>query len=47
MNEEIRQFVQNCDKCQRMNAKFVKSNAKLHPIPVSAKVWHQVSYLLV
>ena len=39
MNEEIRQFVQNCDKCQRMNAKFVKSNAKLHPIPVSAKVW--------
>ena len=43
MNEEIRQFVQNCDKCQRMNTKFVKSNAKLHPIPVSAKVWHQVS----
>ena len=46
MNEEIRQFVQNCDKCQRMNAKFVKSNAKLHLIPVPAKVWHQVSSLL-
>ena len=43
MNDEIRQFVQKCDKCQRMNPKFVKSNAKLHPIPVQAKVWHQVS----
>ena len=29
-----------------MNAKFVKSNAKLHLIPVPAKVWHQVSSLL-
>ena len=38
MNEEIRQFVQNCDKCQRMNAKFVKRNAKLHPIPVSSEL---------
>ena len=45
MNEEIRQFVQNCDKCQRTNAKFVKSNTKLHPIPVSAKVWHSSELL--
>lgn len=38
MNKEIRQYVQNCDKCQQMNAKFVKSNAKLHPIPACMHV---------
>ena len=31
-----------CDKCQRTNAKFSKSNAKLHPIVPMPNVWHQV-----
>ena len=42
MNEDIRIFVQHCDKCQRSNAKFSKSNAKLHPIVPMPNVWHQV-----
>ena len=42
MTEDIRLYVQQCDKCQRMNAKFTKSNAKLHPISVEPQVWHQV-----
>ncbi len=41
--EDIWNFVKKCPQCQRMNANFVKSNAQLHPIPVQAKVWHQVS----
>ena len=40
---DIAEFVQKCEECQRMNANFIKSNAKLHPIPVKANVWHQVS----
>ena len=27
MTEDIREYVQSCEKCQRMNTKFVKSNA--------------------
>ena len=42
INEDIRIFVQHCDKCQRTNAKFSKSNAKLHPIVPIPNVWHQV-----
>ena len=30
MNAEIRAYVQVCDKCQGVNAKFTKANAKLH-----------------
>ena len=46
MYEDIKKYVKECDVCQRMNPKFVKSNAKLHPVPVSAQVWHKVSVLL-
>ena len=42
INEDIRIFVQHCDKCQRTNAKFSKSNAKLHPIVPMPNVWHLV-----
>ena len=45
MNAHIRDFVKRCDKCQRSNATFVKSNAKLHPIPVQSQVWHKVNLL--
>ena len=43
MNEDIRIYVQHCDKCQRMNTKFLKSDAKLHPVPIHPEVWKQVS----
>ena len=36
--DEIRDFVRKCEKCRRMNANFIKSNEKLHPISVQAKV---------
>ena len=42
MNADIREFVQCCDKCQRMNPKMNKAAATLHPIPVKAQVWNQV-----
>ena len=29
--------------CEWMNPKFVKSNAKLHPVPVRVQVWHMVT----
>ena len=41
-NDDFRIFVQHCDKGQRTNAKFPKSNAKLHPIVPMPNVWHQV-----
>ena len=42
INEEIRKFVHHCEQCQKMNAKFPKSNSKLHPIVPVPNVWHQV-----
>ena len=45
MTEDIKLYVQQCDKCQRSNAKFTKSGAQLHPIPVEPKVWQPVSVL--
>ena len=42
MFEEIRAYVLTCVQCQKMNARFVKSNAQLHPIAVQQKVWCQV-----
>ncbi|XP_064383224.1 uncharacterized protein LOC135348618 isoform X3 [Halichondria panicea] len=47
MVEEIREYVKNCSQCQRMNPAFVKTNAKLHPISVQPKVWHQVGIDLI
>ena len=54
MTEEIKQFVHVCDTCQRVNDKFHKPTAVLHPIPVMPEVWNQVynislccSYLLL
>ena len=43
MNNDIRSFVEKCDKCQRASPKFMKSAVQLHPIPVKSQVWHQVS----
>ena len=43
-NDDIRIFVQHCDKGQRTNA---KSNAKLHPIVPMPNVWHLVCSLHV
>ena len=43
MVEEIREYVKKCPQCQRMNANFIKSSTKPHPIPVQPKVWCQVS----
>ena len=43
MNAEIREFVAHCDRCQKTNPTFAKSNAKLHPIAVESNVWHKVS----
>ena len=42
MTEEIKQFVHVCDTCQRVNDKFHKPTAVLHPIPVMSEVWNQV-----
>ena len=42
MTEEIKQFVHVCDTCQRVNDKFHKPTAVLHPIPVMPEVWNQV-----
>ena len=44
MGDDIRSFVRICDTCQRSNdAKFVKTDASLHPIPIKSRVWDQVS----
>ena len=43
MNGDIRKFIQCCEKCQRTNPPFKKSNAALHPVPVHSQVWHTVS----
>ena len=42
INDDIRIFLQHCDKGHTTNAKFSKSNAKLHPIVPMPNVWHQV-----
>ena len=45
MTSEIREYVKRCDVFQHCNdAKFVKANAALHPIPVEPEVWQQVCY---
>ena len=44
MYDDIREFITQCDKCQRMNPKFVKSSTQLHHIPVQPKVWNQVRF---
>ena len=43
VNEDVKLHIRYCDVCQRTNdAKFFKSSATLHPIPVKPKVWNQV-----
>ena len=43
MGDDIRRFLMTCDVCQRTNdAKFVKVDAALHPIPIKPNVWSQV-----
>ena len=47
MNDDIKEYVKRCDKCQRVNAKIAKSGATFHPVPVSPNVWHQVSVVYI
>ena len=43
MGDDIRRFLLTCDVCQRTSdAKFVKVDAALHPIPIKPNVWSQV-----
>ena len=43
MYDNIREFVESCDKYQRANdTKFAKIDAALHPIAVESKVWNLV-----
>ena len=42
MTDDIKEYVRKCEKCQKMNASFQKSNHQLHPIPVQPDVWKQV-----
>ncbi len=44
MTAEIKQRVRTCDVCQRVNDRFHKPPAQLHPIPVTPEVWNQVCY---
>ena len=40
---DVHHLIRECLVCQQTNdAKFVKSNSSLHPIPVKSKVWSQV-----
>lgn len=41
--EDVHLYVKVCDSCQRENPKLTKVPATLHPIPVTAAFWHQVS----
>lgn len=41
---DVKDYIMHCDICQCTNdAKFQKSSAPLHPIPVKSKVWNMVS----
>ena len=43
MSNDIRNYIKSCDVCQRTNdAKFVKADYELHPIPVKPVVWNMV-----
>ncbi len=42
MTGDIKSFVETFDVCQRVNDKFSKSSAPLHPIPVEPETWYQV-----
>ena len=44
MTAEVKEYVRTCDVCQRVNDKFQKPPAELHPIPVSPEVWKQVTF---
>ena len=45
---DVTKYIRHCETCQRTNdAKFHKSVAPLHPIPVKSKVWNQVNELLM
>lgn len=45
---DIKDYVMRCEVCQRTNdAKFQKSSAPLHPIPVKSKVWNMVRNYIV
>ncbi len=44
MTAETKQHVRTCDVCQRVNDRFHKPPAQLHPIPVTPEVRNQVCY---
>ncbi len=39
--------MKSCDTCQRSNKKLKKASGPLNPIPVKAKLWHQVGIDLI
>ena len=46
MHAEIQTFIRTCEQCQRVNDKFQKPTALLHPIPVEPQVWYQVQLFI-
>ena len=42
MTRDVKTFVKTCDKCQRVNDKFTKPSAQLHPIPVEPALQKQI-----
>ena len=45
--KDVDDFVKTCVVCQSTNgAKFMKTAAPLHPIPIQTSVWHQVSSIV-
>ena len=43
MNGDIIDILKCCDRCQRTNTVFIKSNVTLHSIPVISQVWHSLN----
>jgi len=44
MCDDIKEYIRQCDRCQRMNCKLQKSNAELHPVPIHPVVWNQIQW---
>ena len=42
MTSDVKKYIETCDICQRVNDKFTKSKAELHPIPIDPEIWQQV-----
>ena len=47
IQSDVRRHVEACDKCQRVNSKFVRDEPVLHPVPVPNGAWRQVGMDLI